>query len=105
MFPSLFKNASMRPTSSFARAVRSGLQTRGKASVVTGTERAAPLKNVRSTKPSFERATFTIRVSQNSSLLTDCQLELPKLTPHCRTVQSTTERVLVPGPTFLVKLV
>ncbi|KAL1301493.1 hypothetical protein AAFC00_005737 [Neodothiora populina] len=60
MMPSLFK-ASMRPTSNFAKAVRFGLQVRGKASVVAGTERAAPLRNIRSTKPSFERATLTIR--------------------------------------------
>lgn len=61
MIPALFKASAMRPTSSLARAMRAGIQVRGKASVVTGTERTAPLKNFRSTKPSFERATFTIR--------------------------------------------
>lgn len=62
MFPSLFKASAMRQTPNFARAIRFGIQVRGKASVVTGTERIAPLPNRRSTKPSFERATLTIRV-------------------------------------------
>lgn len=60
MIPSLFKSAAMRPAS--ARVARLGMQVRGNASVVSGSQRASPLESRRSTAPSFERATFTIRV-------------------------------------------
>ncbi|KAI4732683.1 carbamoyl-phosphate synthase arginine-specific small chain [Aureobasidium sp. EXF-12298] len=59
MISGLVKSAAMRPTS--ARIAKLGMQVRGNASVVSGSQRAPPLQNRRSTAPSFERATFTIR--------------------------------------------
>ncbi|TKA82777.1 Carbamoyl-phosphate synthase arginine-specific small chain [Friedmanniomyces simplex] len=44
-----------------SKTFRPAFQVRFKATVVDGTPRSAPPTTVRSTKPSFERATFTIR--------------------------------------------
>lgn len=45
----------------FAKALKPTIQVRTRATVVNGTPRTPPPTSVRSTKPSFERATFTIR--------------------------------------------
>ena len=66
MLPNLFRSAAMRPMpSTFNKVVRVGSQVRGKADVISGTPKTAatqpPRVSSRSTKPSYERATFTIR--------------------------------------------
>ncbi|EMC99173.1 hypothetical protein BAUCODRAFT_31495 [Baudoinia panamericana UAMH 10762] len=55
--------STIRPTfGKFANvSIKPAFQFRGRASVVDGTPRSPPPTSVRSTKPSFERATFTIR--------------------------------------------
>lgn len=64
MLPNLFRSAAMRPMpSTFNKVIRIGFQVRGKADVVSETPRATTnaRTSVRSTAPSNERATFTIR--------------------------------------------
>lgn len=52
----------MKPMSFTPRCVKPAIQIRYKADVLSGTPRApAPRPSTRSTKPSYERATFTIR--------------------------------------------
>ncbi|WPH02853.1 Hypothetical protein R9X50_00572100 [Acrodontium crateriforme] len=54
--------SALKSTSAFTKAFKPTLQTRGNATVLTGSPRAPPLSPTkRLQKPSFERATFTIR--------------------------------------------
>lgn len=99
MFNTILKPSAFRPTTStIARAIRLGTQTRGRASVVNGTPRTTLYENRKSTAPSFERATFTIRVSQ-AEISSMAEI----LNYLLRMAQSSTERASAPRATSVEK--
>ena len=62
MLPRLLKPSLFKPAGGFTSVSNRAFQVRGRATVAPGTPRSPPPRNgTRSTKPSYERATFTIR--------------------------------------------
>ncbi|KAK5016101.1 Multifunctional pyrimidine synthesis protein CAD [Cryomyces antarcticus] len=61
MFGRLFRTSAIKPATAFATAARFGAQTRGLATVETNIPGKTASKRARSTSPTFERATFTIK--------------------------------------------